>query len=110
MVAASGIYLVGFSPKPFFLWGLVSCLLAGAYRLLGMRPVYIFRAKRVSNYYRYIPKKKSALCACVRLILVLVGSVKCHCYRYVCTTFVPGISLGINTTMKTFIVFNISLL
>ena len=37
------------------------------------------RAKRVSNCY--IPKKKNVLCSCVRLILVLVGSVKRYCCR-----------------------------
>ena len=40
---------------------------------------YLIRAKRVSNCY--IPKKKSVRVSCVRLILVLVGSVKRYCCR-----------------------------
>ena len=57
---------------------------------------WIIRAKRVSNCY--IQKKK--ICACVRLILVLVGKKLCVCSTnlgfsatyYVPDTYVPGIS------------------
>ena len=44
----------------------------------------IIRAKRVSNCY--IPPKKSVLCACVRLILVLVWGTYYVPDTYVCTT------------------------
>ena len=55
--------------------------------------VFVIRAKRVSNCY--IPKKKSVRVSCVRLILVLVGSVKRYCCRtydtrYVCTWYQPA--------------------
>ena len=52
--------------------------------------MYIIQAKRVSNCY--IPKNIYVRVSCVRLILVLVGSVKRYCYIYVCTTYVPVIS------------------
>ena len=44
------------------------------------------RAKRVSNCY--IPPQKKVLCSCVRLILVLVGSVKRYCCRTYDTRYV----------------------
>ena len=41
----------------------------------------VIRAKRVS--YCYIPKKKSVICACVRLVLVLVWEKNCACVRLI---------------------------
>ena len=82
---------------------------------------HLIRAKRVSNCY--IPPQKNVcvcarLCVCVRLILLLVGSVKRYCYRYVCTTLydtryvlctryqirmIPGISR--QKSIRTYVMF-----
>ena len=64
------------------------------FRMLRTSTIFI-RAKRVSNCY--IPPKKFArvrVCACVRVILVLVGTNLGFSvgYYYVPATYVPGIS------------------
>ena len=53
-----------------------------------------------ASFYLLHPPKKSILCACVRLILVLVGgrqtAIVAVCTYYVPDTYVPGISRQTN--------------
>ena len=90
----------GGQDSPAFLYSAVqySIFSSVTRRILVSLLMFFIRAKRVSNCY--ISEKK--ICACVRLILVLVGNKICACVRlilvlvryvlctrYVCTWYQP---------------------